>query len=418
MMYNRNKHTILFTILLAVVITSCERRELYVYGDEYTSVELNVDWRQYSATDPDGMTVWFYSLDNPSHAPYRTTSANVRKQKLYLPGGKYHGVVVDYSPEEYSRQQFLGMDRTETARVEATPASYQPDQLIVSGEGVPDGVGQSINSQLYSEQAWTPQQTDRTALNGDGGLYVTANQPEQMALDTLLDKEIAQGEYGDYIPWKHQNDYQSTLTIRQLYSEPQSIIWKLRIRVWIHSGFNSLWQTQGSLSGLSDGHFLAQHINTDRACLMSIDDWETQRTGTNEGYISATITTFGLRPSTLLPDRQLHGNTGDTSGNATRAGETEPDYLSPEWYWYYTGNCLPADLRLNLAFLLRDHATLCTYRFDVGGAVVSYDNQLVLRIDLDADFPVDLPDVDAYNGAGFGADVTPWDDLPPVDVGF
>ena len=94
--------SIINLLLLLAVTTSCERRELYVYGDEYRSVELNVDWRKYSQTDPDGMTAWFYPLNTEQNKPYRITTANVRRHELYLPGGLYRGMVIDYSPEEHA----------------------------------------------------------------------------------------------------------------------------------------------------------------------------------------------------------------------------------------------------------------------------------------------------------------------------
>lgn len=408
---------VFFVVILA--LSGCERRELYVYGDEFHSVTLDVDWREYSSTDPDGMTVWFYPLDDPSHAPYRTTTASVRHQDIYLPGGRYQGLVIDYSPEEYSRQEFLGMDHLETARVQATPATYQPDSLTIVGEGVPATVTPEVNANLYGDVAWTDLHTSRWPVREEGGLYIVASQPEPMGTDTLLDKTIDNGLYGDYIPWKERNTYQSTLVVTQLFSQPHTVIWKLRIRVWIHSGFNYLWQQPASISGLADGHLLPLNQNTDQPCLMAIDGWELQRTGENSGWLSTTVSTFGLRPASILPDAERHGG--------TRApGDTEPDYRDPDWYAYRTGLCLPEELRLNLSFVLRDHATTLHYHFDVGDCVVSYDEQLVLRIELGADYfkpdnpdgpdPIDLPYVDTYDGTGFGAEVTPWQEEDPIDV--
>ena len=410
-MRNRNDISLALGLLL-VLLTGCYRRELYVYGDEFHSVQLEVDWREYSDRDPDGMTVWFYPLDDPSHAPYRTTTASVRRHDLYLPGGYYHGVVVDYSPEEYSRQEFLDMDVLSSARVESTPATYQPDSSTVVGEGVPKGLSAEVNAQLYGESAWNASQTDRPAVSETNGCYVVASQPEQMALDTLLNRYVDRGAYGDYIPWQERDTYQSEISITTIKSVPRSVIWRLRIRVWIKDGFNSLWQSPASITGLANGHFLPLDVNTDRPCIIGIDDWELERTGQNSGYLQVTLSTFGLRPATVLPYRMLHkvGATGD------------------DWYDYYTDNCLPEDLRLNLSFTLRDHATTLYYHFDVGHMVTSYDAQQVLRLELGPDYfypsdpdgpdPIVLPFVDAYNGTGFGADVTPWEDEEPVDITF
>ena len=127
------------------------------------------------------------------------------------------------------------------------------------------------------------------------------------------------------------------------------------------------------------------------------------------GYITTTVSTFGLRPESVRADRQLHAGT-----------RADGDY--------YTRVCNADDIKFNISFLLRDHATLLHYHFNVGNQMVSFDNQLVLRLDVGPEFfypnnpngpkPIELPQVDAYNGTGFGADVTPWDDEPPVDVDF
>ena len=66
----------------------------------------------------------------------------------------------------------------------------------------------------------------------------------QMALDTLLNRYVDRGAYGDYIPWQERDTYQSEISITTIKSVPRSVIWRLRIRVWIKDGFNSLWQSR------------------------------------------------------------------------------------------------------------------------------------------------------------------------------
>ena len=195
---------------------------------------------------------------------------------------------------------------------------------------------------------------------------------------------------------------------------PHTLVTTMRIRVYISEGLNNLWTTLGSISGLSDGHQLPWHVNTENACLISLDEWSTERTGKNEGWISISLTTFGLRPATRHGDAHFHPST--VTGKSLYDGE-ECDIEG-----YYTDVCDSEDLRLNLAFILRDQHTVLTYHFNVGEAVVSYDDQLVLRVELDADFladnggPIVLPEVEAYEGTGFGADVTPWQEVAPVDI--
>lgn len=388
-----------------LLLTACERRELYVYGEEFKSARINVDWREYSYTNPDGMTMWFYPADT-TRSPYRNTTANVRQQELYLPGGIYQGVVIDYSPEEYSHQLFFDLNDASKARVVARPAAYQPDSL-------PD---------LYSTGCFhEPLPSQETT-----GYFTVSDEPEEMALDTLKDMNIYTGEYGDYIPYKERDTYQSTLTITDFESIPHSIIEKCRVLVYIQ-GIQYLWKIQASIAGMADGRFLVQNKNTDSPCLISLDEWEIKRTGDNEGYIAITFNTFGLRPSSIKNTGVTHTGTPDESPRRA-PGDIEPEYPDPDWYDYITDICDNEELRLNLHLTLRDHETEMLYHFDVGKYVVSYLNQNVLRIDLGKeDFkpynpdglePIVLPYVEPYNGTGFDADVTDWEDEPPVDIDF
>lgn len=372
-------------LLAATVLTtagvSC-RRPLYVTGDEYHSVVLHTDWRAYQNNDPDGMTAWFFPEDE-SATSYRITTADVRRAELYLPAGNYTGVIIDYSPDEYGRQEFVGMDYAKTALVRATEAGYQPDSL----------------AQLYGPAAFhLPLEPVREAT----GLYQVANQPEQMAADTLQHMYVEGGRYGYYIPYEERDTYQSTLVVQEFHAYPISPIWHMRIRIFV-KGIDYLYQTEGSIAGLSDGRYLALNRTTDTPCLLSLQEWETQRTGDNLGYIATTLTTFGL----LGSQRPLNATTKADDGAPMQRLD-----------WENTRTLTPQDLRLNLKLLLRDRATVRYYHFDVGEYVVSFDDELVLRIDLDEDFPgfPDLPYVEPYNSAGFDAEVTPWADGGSADV--
>lgn len=381
----------------ALLLAGC-RRDLWVYGDEFTSVSLDVDWREYQSSDPDGMTCWFFPEDERI-LPSRITTANVRHTNLYLGHGRYTGVVIDYSPQEYSRQEFVGMDRASTACVQVTPASYQPSA--------------SSPVELYGTQCFhkpLPQHLGQT------GLYEVMNQPEMMALDTILNMVILSGEYGDYIPYEERDTYQSTLTMQQFYSIPTSPIWNMRIRIYV-KGIDYLWQTEGSLAGLATGRYLALNRNTDVPCLLRLDQWSVQRTGDNEGYISCNVNNFGLCGS-QHPYRCYDDQGRDITPAADGSRAVTRAQAGNQVNWEDTRTVNPDDLQLNLMFLLRDHSTTRYYHFNVGEYVVSYDNQLVLQLELDSSTPgyPDLPYVDAYEGAGFDATVTPWEDGGTADV--
>ncbi len=405
----------LLTVVLLVLQTTLSgcRRDLYVFGDEFYSVTLDVDWRDFDTSDPDGMTVWFYNLMEPDSKAYRTTTANVRHQDLYLANGRYQGVIVSYSPDEYSRQQFLDMDEIDSARVEATPASYQPGDQRTPGAAVSNDDDRLVKESLYGVAAWNSGQPH--VIIPDTSLYTVANQPEAIGADTIDNRSINAGSaFDDYILWEEREGYQSSINVQYMQALPHALVTTMRVRVFIKEGFNNLWTTRGSITGLSDGHYLPRHLNTDNACLLALDEWTTERTGPNEGWATTSLTTFGLRPSVRHIDAEFHPST--VTGKSRYDGE-ECDING-----FFTDVCDAEDLRLNLAFILRDQHTVKTYHFNVGEAVVSFDDQLVLRVDLDTDFlddnggPIILPEVEGYEGTGFGADVTPWQDQPPVDV--
>lgn len=386
-----------------LIFSGCERRELYVYGEDYRSAELNVDWRDYSASDPGGMTVWFYPAATAERTrPYRFTTASVRRYEFFVPRGTYQGVVVDYSPEEYSNQTFEDLDEAATASVRQRPAAYQPSQY----------------PSLYGAPAWH-KPLDKVE---ESGLYTVSDSPEEMALSTLEDAYVSAGAYGDYIPYKERDSYQQTITITKFDMAPRSIVGDFTIRIHI-KGINNLYSTEATIAGLADGHYLVSDKNTDDPCLLRIDNWEVRRTGENEGYILAHLPTFGLRPASLK-----HSIPGETRAETWADGTWES----------VTDVCNPEELRLNLRFMLRDEATVVVRHFDVGRYVEVFEREEYLRLELDeerqndcvvrpdGDEPgtvpggdgggIDLPYVEPKNGTGFSADVVPWQDTDPVDV--
>ena len=379
-------------LLMAVLTTSCDRRELYVYGEEFHSLTLNVDWHDYQSKEPDGMTAWFWprEAENPLvpdslaawGKPYRFTTASVLHCNLYLQSGRYHGVVVDYSPEEYSRLQFVAMDSWRKARVMLVRDAYQPSEA-------------DKDEELYGPKAYARELSQLDAT----GHYMVMTQAEPMALDTLCGMQISTGEYGDYIPYDSREQYQQTLTVKGFAAKPKSLVWEMRLRIPV-KGINNIWQVDATLAGLADGHYLARHCNTETPCMVHITDWNIVKTDNDgNGYVEATVYTFG------------RCGAGD---DATRAE--------------YEHENLAEDFRLNLKFTLRDHKTTCLYHMDVGTHITDFLDEQVLRMWLkETDFGADsdlgtslinLPYVTPYDGAGFGADVTPWEIGQDAEITF
>lgn len=399
--------TIAAAAALLLLATGCERRELWVYQDNYKQVEFDIDWRNYfrewginqitnvnpdvqPAADPDGMTIYLFPRDG--RKSYRYTTAEVRHFETYMSAGEYDGLVIDYSPEEYGRQTFTGMDFASTAKVESTASSYQADSI----------------PELYGAACYAGS-TPLTKKNANG--YFTISwEPEDIANDTVY-MNINTGKYDKYIPYKERNTYQATLQHQLFNMEPIIIPWQMRVRVYI-KGIYYLWKTQASLAGLADGYYLVNCKSSDQPCLLKLDDWEVHITGDNEGYIAKTFKTWGPmnfenrnwdvhQPQRALSDRE-YKSTAAIDGYSYEELSTRN----------------PGEIRLNLRFLLRDRKTSVYAHFDVGNMVNVFRNEYALRIDLMDDgnrVPV-LPYVDAYNGMEFGGIVIPWESEDPVDV--
>ena len=366
---------LIVALMVLMVLTGCERRELYVYGSEFHSLSLKVDWGQYSAQDPDGMTAWFWPSEQ-QREPYRFTTSSVKHYDLYLAGGTYDGIVIDYSPEEYSRQVFAGMDQAATARIEAAPDAHQPETL----------------EELYGKAAYGRELPEVLA----NGLYALACQPEPMGLDTLPRCNVTNGEYGDYIPYEQRDSYQESLVVKELRATPLTVVETMTVKVAVR-GINNLWQVTGSIAGLANGQYLLTRRNTDVPCLIAVDEWTVTTTDhEGNGYISADISTFGLRPSSI---EGYDGTRAHSDHDADGDG-----YVDSQ----------PRELRLNLHFTLRDRKTILNYHIDVGHHVVEAGSEKLLLVNLDAEFqsddPIVLPYVEPYDGTGFGADVDPWQD--------
>ena len=375
--------------VLLSAATGC-RRPLFVAGDEFHSVALNTDWRSYQSSDPDGMTAWFFPK-NGEERSYRITTSNVRRHEFYLPHGDYMGVVIDYSPEEYGAQEFTGMDFASTALVRATRSDYQPDSVKA----------------LFGPECF---HKALPTVIPETGLYEVANQPEKMALDTLKDMHVNGGSYGYYIPYKERDTYQENIVVQDFYANPVIPVWKLRIRIFV-TGSDYLYELTGSVAGLASGRYLALDKPSEEPCLLSTGDWEFQQSGKNEGYYATTLSTFGILGGLKPLQCLVNGNYEPD----TRTLMKEPAVIAD---WTGCAEMKPEDVRLNLKFLLRDRHTTLYYHYDLGEHVVSYDDELVLRIDLDKDFAghPDLPYTEPFNGAGFDADVKPWEDGGTADI--
>ena len=380
-------------VLLAVLlIAGACRRELWVYQDNFKNLLVIPDWRSYDrdkqlyphTPDPLGMTVWAYPTDGrPS---YRFTTSEVNRFPMYLSQGKYGLLVIDYSPEEYNMQEFIGMDYANTAKVQAKNDPYQG---VASTNALDD------ESPLYDATSYAHELLSKEST----GLWTIAQHPEKMASD-VEEVEVLSGTYTNYIPYKERNTYQEALTQQEVYMTPLLVPWRMRVRIPI-KGVSYIRSISGSIAGMADGYYLMAEHTSDTPCIHSLkEDWELyvdkEDTDGYNGHISMTFTTWGMRYS-------LWSQYDDF----TRPFKVEAN---------------PDEVRLNLRILLRDRRTICYFHIDIGNQVWVFGNEYALSVDLrdvlkGDDIP-ELPYVDAVNGIDFDGVVVPWEPTDDVDVHF
>lgn len=371
------KKTTTYLALLAILLTAC-RRDLWVYTDQFRQVELYTDWTE-ATEKPDGMTWWFMNTDH-SGRNYHETTSEVSHTWLGLPRGLYDGVVFDYSPNEYAHQEFVGMTHADSALVHLLPSADQP----------------GVNNDLYGDLA-VPSYLTGIPRYTPTGMYLVAAEPEIMNVDTLHGVSIITGTEDDRILWKDRDDYESTLTGQTLQAKPHPLVWQLNVVVYV-KGIDYMHSVRGSVAGLADGCWLGSLRHTSSPCLQALDTWSRRNTGENVGYIETTIHAFGLPDLNMPP-----------SFSGTRADETP------------TGAHIQYNerLQLNLQFLLRDQSTVMTYHFDVDQNCITINgDKLEVQVDIPLDYAggvPDLPYVEAHDGAGFDAEVTPWADGETAD---
>jgi hypothetical protein len=358
-----------------LLFTAC-RRDLWVYTDQYHQVELFTDWSE-ATEKPDGMTWWFMKDDHSGD--YHGTTAEVTHTWLGLPNGTYSGVVFDYSPAEYSHQEFIGMDHIDNALVHILPSADQPE---------PD-------EELYGATA-VKNFAEAIPIYSDG-MYQVAAEPEIMNADTLHHVNVVSGFSDDRILWDEADKYTKadSTEVQTLYAWPKPIVWKLNIRVYVR---NIIYMNSvtASVAGLTDGCWLGPLRHTSTPCLQRLDDWTRRRIEDVDsvGILSTYINTFGLQDVDMPPSPY-------DARQASRTATVDYD----------------EHLQLNLRFLLRDKETVLYYHFNVDSRWITIDDgKLVIDLEIPIDVAPDLPYVEEAEVAGFDATVTPWEDGGTADT--
>lgn len=357
-------HILIPSVLLALLITvfiGCERPSLWVSSDEYKQVELNVDWSLCDA-EPGGMTALFFPVGGGECL--RHTTADVRHTLLGLPRGSYQAAVFSYSPEEYGRMEFTELDDARTASIRLLPVSEVP----------------AYDEDLYGEVAVRGYNIPPSSQSG---MYQLSCLPEPINIDTLKDMVIVTGSDGNYVRYDERESYSKSLKLQTFACAPEPVLWHLQIIVYI-TGINYLYNVKATVAGLADGYRLIGSEPTDKPCLIATEQWEFRQLDDSTGYIATSIPTFGYPVQRTA---------------ATRDSGDPP-------------------LRLNLQIMLRDEETVLNYHYELGPIAITLDEWQLINVTIGIDtatHPI-LPYVDAKGSAGFGAEVTPWEEGSSVII--
>lgn len=80
--------------LLAIILSACEHKELCYIHPHETKLFVEFDWRYAPDANPEGMLVYFYSMDNPGRY-YRFDFPASKRREIEIPEGKY--IIISYN---------------------------------------------------------------------------------------------------------------------------------------------------------------------------------------------------------------------------------------------------------------------------------------------------------------------------------
>lgn len=332
----------LMVLVAVLTLASCgedsflNRREFVDDDDKASELLLRVDWDTYADGRPTGMSLYTYNEEGDGE---QLVTNDVDSVTLRRHDGRYRLMLFNLSTDEFGSMNFHSMDDIDSAGVMLTTVTQR------------------------SNRSW------------DKGV-VYQREPEQLyvALDTLV------------FPPKLMAT-RATDTVRYVVVErPRPLVSRLIIRVRIEN-IRGMRSVEGSIDGFSAGCRLADGVGTDSTGTHLLDTWKTtvDSVGAQNGYITTSITTFGLPP-----------------GSGRKA----------------------EDNVLKLAFTMADN-TIRVYTIGVGDKfeVVPNDefhSSLSYRMTLYGQLAdVKLPEVKPSNNAGgFSAEVDNWDNGGDYDIVF
>ena len=244
-----------YILLIAVLLFSCERREL-TYDYMNCGVTVNVDWstlEQKQGEAPSGMTVIFYPNQGGDAIVKQTN--NISQTSVSLRAGKYNILIFNQIESDFGSLGFKGMDRFETAEVFA----------------------RTTNSNWYKSKA--PNE-------------VVVRHPEYLGVATQLDFEMTD-ELVDAAMKLRSKGSKSTSLVAVDF-KPEVVVSNIKTKVKV-IGIHNLRNTRATIKGMSTGYDFSACESCSNMVTHVLDEWSvtTYDGGNTEGEIDAIFTSFG-----------------------------------------------------------------------------------------------------------------------------
>ena len=248
-------------LLSAILLLSCEHKELCFHHPHTARVRLNVDWQDFDKETPTGMTVVVYGQDGK-----RVTGKSTNETShtlLDLEAGYYSSIVFNQSHDEFSSVLFTGMDDFGTARIRCNE---------------------------YSSRWYVSRSNDE---------YLAAH-PEWIGTDVENDIEVTTDMVNNTADMYLSSLARSGQDKKNLYPVvaehlPQNIIHTIHVKVHIKNIYN-MRSARASLHGLAGSYSFQDSGPTDEKVTHLLEQWSmtVDPDDPTLGYISSKITSLGL----------------------------------------------------------------------------------------------------------------------------
>ena len=357
----RNSVSAVLGILLMLIATSCDRRQLWDEWDTLVPVDVKVNWKQSRWADfdegeaPTGMSVYaFDQTGKQEPVVIVTNSIEHIEAKLY--DGDWNMFVFNQSVMEYASLKFSGMNRYASAQIETIP---QASRWFASSRA---------EWVTRSNSPWAVQTRATRGQTRADEYSLTTKQPIWFANDCYEGVIIDENSIiRDFTPHTRFDD-------GTFY--PKSAIIKMGVKVHF-KGFANLYTVRAVISGVAKSYNISKMHSQNEMTAHELTGWTSKAETDSTGYVETNFQTFGL----------------------------------VDGYSYQ-----PEELYLHLDVMLVDGQTIMTYDMPVGNLVkTTEDDDIDLIIEIKD--PLELPNVKMTGGGnGFDITVSDWEDEINIDI--